>query len=502
MAHPILVVGAGPTGLVLALALARRGVAVRVVDKNPGPAQASRAMAVHARTLEFYRQFGFAEDVVAGGIRLEQLHLHEAGRDAATFTLGDIGRGLSPFPFLLCYPQDDHERFLGAKLREAGVEVEWNTCLTGLTQDGEGVSATLAREGRQEHCRADFLCGSDGAHSAVRHALSIGFPGGSYDQLFLVADVETEEGGTGFGLSLDRHGFGLKLPVRSSGMQRLIGLVPPELSGRHDLTFEDIRPRLETLLRVRVQRVNWFSLYHVHHRVAERFRVGRCFIAGDAGHVHSPVAGQGMNTGIGDAINLGWKLADVARGRAGPEILDSFEPERIAFAHQLVATTDRIFKGAVGQGIGAELFRTVLMPHVFPFLTGFAAVRRAIFRAASQVRIAYHGSKLSQGRAGEVEGGDRLPWLAEPDNFAPLRSLDWQVHVYGEARPELRGVAEELEVPVHAYQWAKAAAEAGFARDAAYLIRPDGHVAVAEPKQDASALRDYARRVGLRAVAG
>jgi 2-polyprenyl-6-methoxyphenol hydroxylase-like FAD-dependent oxidoreductase len=494
----ILVVGAGPTGLVLALSLARRGVKVRIIDKNSGPAQASRAMVVHARNLEFYRQLGFADEVVGQGLKMDRVHLRERGREAASFALGDIGRGLSPFPFLLCYPQDDHERLLGAKLREAGVEVEWNTALTGLEQDADGVEAQLERDGRRERARAPYLFGADGAHSAVRHALGIGFPGGDYDQVFYVADVATEAGGTDMLMTLDVHGFGLYLPVRSSGMQRLIGLVPPELAGRHDLTFDEIRPRAEQLTGLRVKELNWFSLYHVHHRVAAHFRVGRCFIGGDAGHIHSPVGGQGMNTGIGDAINLAWKLADVLRGRAGPQILDSYEPERIAYAHTLVATTDRLFQRVIGQGIGSELFRTVLMPHIFPLLTGFSAVRRAMFRAVSQVRIAYRDSALSRGRAGSVAGGDRLPWVADVDNFVPLRSLDWQVHIYGDAKRPMQDAAGELGLEVHAFPWTDAAHHAGFKRDAAYLVRPDGHVGLADPKQDPAALRDYARSIGLR----
>ena len=496
--NTILVAGAGPTGLVLALSLARRGVPVRIIDKNPGPAQASRAMVVHARNLEFYRQLGFADEVVGQGIKIDRLHLREGGREAASFALGDIGRGLSPFPFLLCYPQDDHERLLGAKLREAGVEVEWNTALTGLTQDADGVEAQLEREGRSERCLAPYVFGADGGHSAVRHALDIGFPGGSYDQLFYVADVLADDGGAEMTMNLDAHGFGLSLPVRSSGMRRLIGLVPPEMAGRHDLTFDEIRPRVEAVTGVQVKEVNWFSLYHVHHRVAAHFQAGRCFIGGDAGHVHSPVAGQGMNTGIGDAVNLGWKLADVLRGRAGPQILDSYEPERIAFARSLVATTDRVFQRVVGQGVGSELFRTVLMPHLFPLLTGFSAVRRAMFRAVSQVRIAYPDTALSRGEAGDVAGGDRLPWVEAADNFAPLRSLDWQVHVYGDTKPAMQDAAAALGLDVYAFPWTEAADHAGLKREAAYLVRPDGHVGLADPKQDPAALRDYASSIGLQ----
>lgn len=497
MSSPILVVGAGPTGLTCALSLARRGVAVRIVDKSTGPAQASRAMVVHARNLEFYRQLGFADEVVAAGIEIDRVHLREAGHDAATFGFGDIGEGLSPYPFLLCYPQDDHERLLGAKLREAGVEIEWDTALTGLTQDDDGVDAALDSPTGPQTLRAPYLFGADGAHSAVRRALGIGFPGGDYEQLFYVADVEAAAAGREMVMSLDAHGFALSLPVRSSGMRRLIGLVPPDMADRKDLGFEDIRPHIERLAGTRVDRLNWFSLYHVHHRVAERFRVGRCFIGGDAGHIHSPVAGQGMNTGIGDAYNLAWKLADVVRGRAGAQILDTFEPERIGFARALVATTDRVFTGVVGGGVGSSLLRTVVMPHILPMLTGFSAVRRAMFRAVSQVRIAYEDSALSRGEAGHVAGGDRLPWVADIDNFAPLQSLDWQLHVHGQPTPALQQAADRLGLPLHAFAWTQHAHQAGLHENAAYLVRPDGYVALADKVQDPAAFTRYATDVGL-----
>jgi 2-polyprenyl-6-methoxyphenol hydroxylase-like FAD-dependent oxidoreductase len=139
-------------------------------------------------------------------------------------------------------------------------------------------------------------------------------------------------------------------PVRSSGMRRLIGLVPSELSRSEDLGFEDIRTYVEPLFDIKVTQVNWFSTYRVHHRVADKFRVGRAFLVGDAGHIHSPAGGQGMNTGIGDAVNLGWKIAHLLQNRADAALLDTYEPERIGSARSLVSTTDRAFTGLVGDG--------------------------------------------------------------------------------------------------------------------------------------------------------
>lgn len=488
-APPILVVGAGPTGLVLALRLARHGTRFRIVDARSGPGEASRAIAVHARTLEFYDQMEIADAVISGGMKAEVLRVRKRGKDVARLRFGNIGAGISPYPFVLCYPQDDHERFLVARLAEAGVAVEWNTRLDAIAQDDEGVTATLGGA----PARFAHVCGCDGARSQVRESLGLDFPGGTYEQLFYVADVELAESvGTDICINLGVGSFALLMPVRSSGGHRLIGAVRPGIT-RDDVDFEDIRGEVEPLLGIAVNRVNWFSTYRVHHRVAAHFRVGRCFLAGDAGHIHSPAGGQGMNTGIGDAVNLAWKLAAVVAGTAPAALLDSYEVERIAFARTLVATTDRAFEAVTGAGLGGRLVRSWVFPYVLPLLTGFAPVRRAMFRAVSQVRINYRESLLSGGSAGGVAGGDRLPWAVceGADNFAPLRAMAWQVHVYGVVTPEFAAVVEAMGVTLHVFVWCAAAERAGLMRDAAYLVRPDGYVALAQARQDGEALRAY-----------
>ena len=493
---PILIVGAGPTGLVLALRLARHGVPFRIIDRNSGPGQASRAMVVQSRTLEFYDQLGFGDEVVDRGIMVEAGHIREGGREVAKLPLREIGAGMSPFPFVLSYPQDDHERFLVEKLEAAGHKVEWGVALKEFTQDDRQVRAILDTAEGEQVCEAAYLCGCDGAHSPVRHGLGLGFPGGMYDQVFFVADVKiVGDWQRDLFMNLGSRDFALMLPVRSRGMQRLIGTVPAALRDRDGLTFEDIRPAAEPLLGVRVEGVNWFSTYHVSHRVADHFRVGRGFVLGDAAHIHSPAGGQGMNTGIGDAVNLSWKLSDVIRGRANPSILDTYEAERIGFARRLVATTDRVFRGAVAPGIGGRFLRMMVVPRVLPILLRVPSVRRTFYRTVSQIGIRYPTSPLSAGRAGRIRGGDRLPWVAssEGGNFASLRSLDWRVHVYGALKPAFQAVAAGLGLPIDTYPWDESARKAGLGRDAAYLVRPDGYVALASPDQEGGALTAIVR---------
>jgi len=251
-----------------------------------------------------------------------------------------------------------------------------------------------------------------------------------------------------------------------------------------------------------VQTVNWFSTYHVHHRVTEHFRKGRSFLLGDAAHIHSPAGGQGMNTGIGDAINLAWKLAAVLAGRASDELLDSYEAERIGFARRLVATTDRAFSFATAKGRIADILRTRVVPILIPKAIAFEAVREYIFRAVSQITLNYRNGPLSAGAAGQVHGGDRLPWVPinGKDNFRPLAAMTWQVHVYGMANAELAAWCARHDVPLHVFDWRSEYEAAGLARDALYLLRPDTYVALADTSGGPDALNRYCADRGIRSL--
>ena len=342
----VLIVGAGPTGLVLALWLTRLGVRVRIVDKTSEPGTTSRALAVQARTLEFYGQLGFADEVVRRGLWATEANMWVGGRRAAQISLDGMGSGISPYPYPLIYPQDEHERLLIERLMELGVAVERETEVVSFEEAGDRVQIKLRKsDGSEEVCTTAYVAGCDGARSTTREHLGIGFPGGTYEHLFYVADVQaTGHAVNGdLNIALEKSDFLVVFPLKSEGRARFIGTVKDDSRKPEELSWDSVNKGVVESLRTEVQRVNWFSTYRVHHRVADRFRKGRCFLLGDAAHIHSPVGGQGMNTGIGDAVNLAWKLAAVLQGRAKVSLLDTYEPERIAFARRLVATTDRAF---------------------------------------------------------------------------------------------------------------------------------------------------------------
>ena len=507
MRDDVLIVGAGPTGLVLALWLTKIGIRVRIIDKAPSPGTTSRALAVQARTLELYRQLDLTDAVIARGCRGQVINMWVQGKRKARVPLGAIGEGMTPYPYLHVFAQDEHERLLVERLEALGVSVERQTELVEFTDDGSQITARIrAPEGAEEVCEASYMVGCDGGHSTVRQQMGEDFPGGTYRPVFYVADIE----GSGpavngeLNVALDTADFILIFPMSGGGRARLVGVVSDERAERAEtLTFADVSRAAIDALRIQVSKVNWFSTYRIHYRVADHFRKGRAFLAGDAGHIHSPAGGQGMNTGIGDAINLAWKLAAVLRNQAGDELLASYEAERIGFARRLVQTTDRIFTFATAEGRVADFVRTRVAPFILPIATRISVVTEFMFRTVSQTMLNYRDGPLSEGRAGGVHGGDRLPWAPAGgvDNYDSLAAITWQVHVYGTARDDLVQWCATRGISIHMYPWATEYGEAGLARDAVYLLRPDTYVAVAEPSGRAEVLDVYLSTRGMRLTA-
>ena len=497
----VLIVGAGPTGLVLALWLAKLGIKPRIIDRAAEPGTTSRALAVQARTLELYRQLDLTEAVLAQGHKVPAINLWVKGEPKARLGFAAVGSDLTPYSFLQIFPQDQHERLLTQRLGEFGVRVERKTELLEYRDEGDRIVArTRGPDGEEQTCEAAYIAGCDGARSLVRETMGTGFPGGTYRQVFYVADIQAHGPPLNgeLHIDLDEADFLAVFPLAGEGRARLIGTVRDQRADAPEkLQFSDVSDRAIQHLKVRIDAVNWFSTYRVHHRVTEHFRKGRSFVLGDAAHIHSPAGGQGMNTGIGDAINLAWKVHAVLTGRAPDALLDSYEIERIKFARRLVATTDKVFSFVSADGRLAEMVRTRIAPVLLPKVIGFEFAREFLFRTVSQIMLNYRDGPLSEGSAGQVHGGDRLPWAAgsASDNFAPLAGPTWQVHVYGAASPELATWCYGHDLPLHRFEWSPEHEKAGLARDALYLVRPDTYVALAHPTGSALALdRFFAQR--------
>ncbi|KAL4939071.1 hypothetical protein BDV06DRAFT_214616 [Aspergillus oleicola] len=516
MSRPdVLIIGAGPTGLVSALWLVKQGVSIRIVDKANIDSTTSRALAIQARTLELYRQLDIAEDVISRGHKIRATNVWSEGTHRGRIPVGDMGESLTPYPFIYILSQDQHEKLLEERLNSLGVQVERGLELATFTENDSSITARLRRTGAgrertsvdtgdySETCEATFIVGCDGAHSAVRDAAGIEYAGATYSHTFFVADFE----GSGpsmngeANVTFNQNEFMLLFPYDEGRRARISGAIDDEISRKGtDISFEDVAPQMRRTLKLQIDKLNWFSTYRSHHRVAAAFCKGRAFLVGDAAHIHSPVGGQGMNTGIGDAINLAWKLSAVIKGQADLSLLDSYETERRVFANLLVNTTDSGFNAVVSQSYLAQTMRTWVVPFVAPLLTKIGYVRQNIFRKVSQIWIEYRHSTLSAGAAGYVHGGDRMPWavVGGVDNFESLTSIRWQVHVYGEAKPGLTQWCRTRNMPLHTYSWDKQCQAAGLQQNAAYLIRPDTYVAVAEPYGDPKRFDQYAEDVGFK----
>jgi 2-polyprenyl-6-methoxyphenol hydroxylase-like FAD-dependent oxidoreductase len=521
----VLIVGAGPTGLMLANQLARRGVRAMIIDRHPGPAQQSRALGVQARTLEIYSKLGIVERALELGKRGTGANIWAQGRRTARVPLGEAGRSVTPYPFILILGQDDNELIMGDKLRELRVNVHWNTELTALDQSPGHVTATIRQaDGTSRQITSAWVAGCDGARSAVRELSGITFPGAPYEHVFFVADTEA----TGsmvpdeVNVYLWREGFHLFFPMRGKDHWRVVGILPPELRERDDIGFEAVVPsvRNEAGSALSFKSCTWFSTYRIHHRSAARFRDRRCFLLGDAAHIHSPVGAQGMNTGLQDAYNLAWKLALVVQGRAGAALLDSYEEERIPVAQRLLRTTDRAFILVVSDSWLAGLLRTQLLARIAAFALGRVRVQRFAFGVVSQTGIRYRESLLSQTLAGLPKGapvaGDRFPWMrlklrtggAAEDLYQKLDDTCFNLLVIGQPAPAAAtlGLGDLLQIHKIADDPANAEelARAKIAGPAFYLLRPDGHVGLAGTRLDVDAAKRYLaeRHMRLGQVAG
>ncbi|GAA4545558.1 FAD-dependent monooxygenase [Amycolatopsis samaneae] len=338
----VLVVGAGPVGLTVAGELVRRGVRVRVVDGASGPATSSRALATHPRTLEICHQMEVLDDLLPRGRRVRHFTIHLKGRRLISFD-ADYSRMPTRFPFSLMVDQVVVEQVLRDALRRRGVEVEWGVELTEFDRRAAEVTARLRHAGgREERVVVPWLVGTDGAHSLVRRTLGIRLLGDA-TQTWLNADVVLDVDLPRDSNHLVHHGKGtlLLVPFPEPGKWRIVDTEDSAHAGEPDVVRNRLADKLSRALGrpVEVPPPSWLSVFTVQQRKVERMREGRCFVAGDAAHVHSPASGQGMNTGIQDGYNLAWKLADVVRGHAGEELLDSYSAERVPIGEKLLRST-------------------------------------------------------------------------------------------------------------------------------------------------------------------
>jgi 2-polyprenyl-6-methoxyphenol hydroxylase-like FAD-dependent oxidoreductase len=489
----VLVVGAGPTGLMAGVVLARRGVAAVVIDRKSGPTRESRALAVQARTMEIYDQLGLAEKVMAGAFMAARLQIGATATGRGP-DFERLQKGATRFPGIQIFEQSRNEEMLADALRAANGDIRWHHRLIDLVDkttepDGRVEALIEGDDGRLTRIRARWCIGADGASSAVRRELNLPFDGTTDEATFWVADVRDVRGVPDAAINL-RFGdatFAIAFPLGPNGHTRFVALAVKDA-----ITEDEALAAADAEFGITHGAVDWFSTYRVHHRVASKFRVGPVFLAGDAAHVHSPVGGQGMNTGLQDAHNLAMLLADVAQGRVSALALDRYERERRPVALILVNVTDRAF-GVVGRrGPAAALFRnrfSMLAARVIPrLLTTRLGARVGGYLGQYRIRYRYVAdAKHLPQWADDPAVGVRLPPVGA--NQQALDAMTWQLHTYGAgdvARPDVPGWVDGP----HPFG---ADPQRRLRSDRLYLVRPDQFVAASIPlrgnKVDAAQLK-------------
>lgn len=477
----VLVVGAGPTGLMAALVLARRGLRAEVIDSKAGPTRESRAIVVQARSMEIYDQLGLAEQVLDGANPALGLQLRPT-TDRGAVDFARVQAGWTSYPGAQIFEQSRTEQMLSSSLAAEGHPVRWGHRLVALREGAdeadESVDARVAGPGGPSRIRARWCIGADGASSTVRRLLGLPFEGVTDDATFCVADLHGVAGMPDDRLSarFGEESFAILFPLGPGGHARLICLSPTRSPDQGE-----VLAAARADLGLTWTDVDWFSAYRVHHRLASCFRWGPTFLAGDAAHVHSPLGGQGMNTGLQDSHHLANLLADVARGHLTPAALDRYERERLPVARKLIDVTDRAFGVVARPGRGVALLRR-------GFSGAFAGLAPAALASPlgrrlggllGQYRIRYHVVPKGQRPprwAADPAVGLRLPPTAE--NRGSLRSLAWQLHTYGHG-----GGADRPLVP----DWVEGPLAFGadvrgrLRSDRLYLVRPDGFVAASFP---------------------
>ena len=399
----VLIVGAGPVGLFLADECARRQLKFRIVEKRSAQSEHSKALAIFPRTLEIFDMAGLVSPFLDAANRVTSVDVMAHGR-----TLGHIpfAPADSPYPFIAMVPQDVTERLLVEHLAAQGGAVEYDTCFVNAVQQDDHIRVTLDRDGEREEFSATFVIGCDGAHSPVRHLLNLTFEGAEYHDLFLLADVETDELPADQ-LQLCPHELGpVAIFPMSATRRRIVAMIQQP---------EGDAPSLDLVQRMLVQRaprdirahaLHWSSYFHIHHRHVSELRRGRIFVAGDAAHIHSPFGGQGMNTGLQDVWNLAWKLDLVLRGHGNERLLDSYSAERLPVIKQVVETTDRLTKAMATPSKFAQGLRDA----VIPLVSRLGPFQHAFVERLSELGIAYRGSPIVEGAGkryidGSVRGG-------------------------------------------------------------------------------------------------
>ena len=518
----VLIVGAGPAGLMMACQLAIQGIRFRIIDKKEHPTTNSGALIIQARSVEIFNQMGIAQKVIQAGIIANKINIIFNGKQLFKMPVKNIGSGLSQFPYLLMVKQSKTEQLLTEFLNKRGFSIERRYELLSLNQDTTGVTSQIKNpDGKIESIKTQYLIAADGGKSLIRQQLNIPFIGKAHQKSLFIIDCKTDTK-----LSEDEiyisfsdktiSGF---FPL-ANGKWRVDGIIPDELTSKETLTFDDVEEHFSERIRMdtKLYDSEWFSVFHSHQHHASSFQKNRCFLIGDAAHIHSPVGAQGMNTGLQDAFNLGWKLAFVLRGKAKPELLDTYTPERLPVAKNTIRTTDNIFNLLTSDNFFKKTFRIYIVPVIiktlFPLFADRNWIRRYLFKSISEIGIHYRESVLSHQPSISLlppfllRPGDRLPFILFSENGREVniqekvKGTGFHLFILSKDSPpkEIINMAEKysnilsFDIILPSANNNILFKKSGIKKKGFLLIRPDLHIAFQSENLNTKQLENYLKQ--------
>ena len=501
----VLIVGAGPTGLMMACQLAKHKVSFRIVDKKESPSSYSGALVVHARSMEIFNQMGIAEKVMQEAIIANNIRIVFNGKETSRISLLNIGQGLTKFPNLYLLEQSKTEALLNEYISARDYVVERKTELIRFTQDETGVTSVLKLpNGKEETIKSQYLIAADGGESTIREQLNIPVIRKKHRvSLFIIdckAEVDLPPDEICFSFS-NRSTSGF-FPMKE-GRKRIDGLIPKDLSGNTKITFNDIEKTFAERLRMKIRLYNpeWFSVSHPNQQYALSYQANRCFLVGDAAHTFTPVGAQGMNTGLQDAHNLAWKLRFVIQRKGNSSLLNSYSHERIIVAKKTARFTGRIYCLVTSRNVFYKTVRVHLLPYlikwILPFIQKQQKLRQFCFEAISEIGINYRKSSLSSysslgnfpSRA--PKPGDRLPYHMyiendkEINNQEKINGMSFMLIAFTNSTlpQDILEIAEKynnavlIETIPLTYETKSLYSHFGIENSGCYLIRPDMYIA-------------------------
>lgn len=397
----VLIIGGGPTGLMLGCQLLRFGISFRIFDKQADRAHESRALAVQAKSMEIFQNLGLADEFLAHARSGTHLQIFINGKPKLKLKFENVTIPDTPFPAIYFISQSETEKTLLKHLEKNGINVERQTTLISFLPTDTGITANIQHElsGKAETINCRYIVGCDGAHSAVRHILDIPFEGASYEEEFMLADAKViwpEKPEADFMGFFDKKGIFLQLPLEND-LSRVMGARIGKAIQRDNssITAVDLQKLGQQITHKNIQLSNviWITHFYLHHRLVKSYQKGNAFLAGDAAHIHSPVGGQGMNTGLQDATNLAWKIAFVIKNKTSTNLLATYTIERHRIGEILLKTTDRIFSVITANNFVNLFLRTFMLSMIF-MMPKIAVFRQRLFRFISQLGIHYHDNEF------------------------------------------------------------------------------------------------------------